>query len=380
MPSAQQDTKRDDFRIQIITDSNCNLACEYCVLLYRRDPYKEERAISYQAMDAYIRFLRENYDDILKYYKKIVVTFFWGEPLLSRDRVFYFMDNLIGLEKIDFVIHTNGILITETLIEELKKYPIERYSFIVSIDGDKEVMMRYRLRTMPAESMKLDTVETMAKYLTQKERLFDRLIAGIRLLKENNITFLFSPSIMKPLAKELFADLKFLYDLHPNGLIINPVTAIYAHRETESTKEIVKGFKMFFDYLVKYHNFTIEDIIRFFGLPRSVSKYKDFLKFGINITGDIDGTVHAMSFAWQGFDNGTTYTKDELNVITLGNVIFNEKQLISNVCRPGLYSDPKIWEVAYNQQRRWTLPDWDVQNMLAAMILHYVKDSLTPNK
>lgn len=68
MNRAHEDDKRDDFRIQIIVDSNCNLAREYCVLLYRNEPYKEERAISYQTMDAYIRIFQENYNDILKYY------------------------------------------------------------------------------------------------------------------------------------------------------------------------------------------------------------------------------------------------------------------------------------------------------------------------
>ncbi len=85
-----------------------------------------------------------------------------------------------------------------------------------------------------------------------------------------------------------------------------------------------------------------------------------------------------MSFAWQGFDNGTTYTKDDLNTITLGNVLFNKKHLHNNICRTDLYSDEKIWKVAYDQQRRWTLPDWDVQNMLSVMILRYMKDYFIP--
>jgi hypothetical protein len=290
------------------------------------------------------------------------------------------MDRLSSFDAITFVIHTNGVLINTPLIESLKKYPKGKYSFIISIDGDKAVMMRYRLRTMPVESIKINDREAMVRYIANRERLFYKIITGIKLLHENGITFLFSPSIMKPSSKDLFSELLYLYNLHPNGIIINPVTAIYAKREIESTKEIVKGFKMFFDYLIEHEKFTFPDIIDLFGLPRKISKYKDFLKFGINVTGDIDGTIHAMSFAWQGFDNGTTYTKDELNIITLGNVLFNKKHLYNNICRPNLYSDERIWKVAYEQQRRWTMPDWDVQNMLAAMILHYMKDSLSPNE
>ncbi len=279
MNRTREDDKRDDFRIQIIVDSNCNLACEYCVLLYRNEPYKEERAISYQTMDAYIGFFQENYDDILKYYRKIVVTFFGGEPLLAKERMLYMMDKLSVLDSIEFVIHTNGVLINASLIEDMKKYPKEKYSFIISIDGDKDIMMRYRLRTMPVESIKLDDKEAMLKYTLNRERLFYKIILGIKLLHESGITFLFSPSIMKPSSKNLLSDLKYLYELHPHGIIINPVTAIYAKRESESTKEIVKGFKMFFDFLMKEKGLTFDDIILFFGLPRKISKYKDFLKF-----------------------------------------------------------------------------------------------------
>jgi sulfatase maturation enzyme AslB (radical SAM superfamily) len=66
----------DDLRIQLIIDSNCNLACEYCVLLYKNQVYKEERSISYQVLDKYITFFIDNYDLLLKYYRKITLTFF----------------------------------------------------------------------------------------------------------------------------------------------------------------------------------------------------------------------------------------------------------------------------------------------------------------
>jgi sulfatase maturation enzyme AslB (radical SAM superfamily) len=61
--------RRDYLRVQIITDSNCNLACDYCVLLYKDQAYKEERALSDQTSEAYIDFFSSHYEEILKYYR-----------------------------------------------------------------------------------------------------------------------------------------------------------------------------------------------------------------------------------------------------------------------------------------------------------------------
>ncbi|MDD5769641.1 MAG: 4Fe-4S cluster-binding domain-containing protein [Candidatus Gracilibacteria bacterium] len=350
---------RDNFRIQIIIDSNCNLACDYCVLLYKNQIYKEERAVSKQVLDAYIDFFSNNYDDVLKYYKEITITFFGGEPLLSKDKILYLIERLYKYSKINFVIHTNGILLDRKFIKSLELFPKDRYSFIVSIDGDLELMLKYRLKS---------------------KKQFYQIVFGLKLLRDNKIKFLISPSIMKPNSKDLFRNYQYLYNLKPNGIIINPVTAIYNYRETDSTKEIVKGIKLFFDYLKSKHNLSDKEIINLFGLPLNITQFKDFLKFGINITGDIDGTVHAMSFAWKGFDDGGTYTKEDLKGITLGNVLFNVEQLKKNILRYDLYTDEKIWEIAYRQQRKWTMPDWDVQNILASMILRYFKDYYKSNK
>lgn len=350
---SKEDKKYDEFRLQIIVDSNCNLACEYCVLLYKNQKYKEDRSISYEVIDKYIEFIINNYDKILEYYRRISITFFWWEPLLSKEKCLYITQKLYSYEKINFVIHTNWVLVSADLINELSKYDKSRYSFIVSIDWWEELMLKYRLKNIWQ---------------------FENIIKWINLLSENNIRFWFSPSIMKPKAEKLFADYKFLQKLNPTWIIINPVTSIYAYREIESTKEIIKWIKKFFDYLKEELWYPDSDIIEYFWLPLNIGDYKNFLKFWINITWDIDWTVHAMSFAWKWFDEWATYSKDDLKTITLWNVIFNKEQLINNICRYDLYKDKDIWNVAYNQQRKWTLPDWDVQNLLAAMILKYFKE------
>jgi hypothetical protein len=45
---------------------------------------------------------------------------------------------------------------------------------------------------------------------------------------------------MKPSAKDLFRNYVYLYNLNPDGIIINPVTAVYNFRESNTSKEIVK--------------------------------------------------------------------------------------------------------------------------------------------
>lgn len=342
--------KYDDFRIQIIIDSNCNLSCEYCVLLYKEQTYKKERSITFQTLDKYIDFFSENYENILKYYRKITITFFWWEPLLSKEKVLYCIKKLYKFEKINFVIHTNWLLINQNLLDNLWLFNKSRYSFIVSIDGDKDLMLKYRLKDI---------------------NQFYKIIDGISLLSENKIKFLFSSSIMKPKAIDLFNNYKFLFSLNPSWIIINPVTSIYAYREVESTKNILMWVKLFFDYLKKDLLYSDKKIIDFFWLPLNINDYKDFLKFWMTITWDIDGTIHAMAFAWQWFDDGSTYTKEELEIITLWNVIFNKNMLLSNICRDNLYKDKNILKVALDQNRKWTLPDWDVQNLIWVIIIKY---------
>lgn len=355
----ENNKKRDCFRIQIITDSNCNLACDYCVLLYKNQIYKEERSISKQVSDWYIDFFSNNYDEILKYYRSVTITFFWGEPLLSSQKFIYIMKSLYKYSKINFVIHTNGVLLSQKIIDSLSEFSKDRYSFIISIDWDVELMLKYRLKN--------------------KEQFY-RIVYWIKLLRNNSIKFLLSPSIMKPSSGDLYRNYRYLYNLFPNGIIINPVTAIYNYREISTTKEIVKWVRMFFNYLKNEKKLSDTDIVELFWLPLDIEQFKNYLKFWLNITWDIDGTVHAMSFAWQWFDDGSAYTKDDLKWITLWNVLFNLQQLKNNILRYGLYTDEKIREIAYRQQRKWTMPDWDVQNLLAAMILRYFKDFYSNNQ
>lgn len=343
----------DDFRIQIITDSNCNLACDYCVLLYKNQIYKEERSIPLQVMDAYIDFFANNYNDLLKYYRSITITFFWGEPLLSPKKILYIMDKLYIYDKINFVIHTNWVLLNKNIINFFEKYSKNRYSFIISIDWDLPLMLKYRIKT---------------------KKQFYSILYWIKLLRDNRIKFLLSPSIMKPKAVELFNNYKYLYNLNPSWIIINPVTAIYNYREISSTKEIVKWIKLFFDYLKNEKKLKDIDIIYLFWLPLNIKDYKNYLKFWINITWDIDWTVHAMSFAWKWFDDWSAYTKEDLKWITLWNVLFNINQLKSNILRYWLYDDESIRKIAYTQQKKWTKPDRDLQNLLSSMILRYFKD------
>jgi hypothetical protein len=68
---------------------------------------------------------------------------------------------------------------------------------------------------------------------------------------------------MKPTSNELLNDYIYLYNKKPDGIIINPVTAIYRVREKESDKEIAKGVKLFLDYLRYNKKLSDRDIIEF---------------------------------------------------------------------------------------------------------------------
>jgi len=113
----------------------CNLQCRYCfedwqdAHYYRSSPEK----VGKKAVDFLLEYSRDN--------KKLLFTFFGGEPMLRFDDIkeiteyAYSKAKELGKEML-FSIDTNGTIINDEVIELFKKY---RFSVVVSMDGPQEV-------------------------------------------------------------------------------------------------------------------------------------------------------------------------------------------------------------------------------------------------
>lgn len=122
---------------------DCNLRCKYCFA--STGDYKEGRMLmSLETGKKALDFLIEKSGDR----KFLEVDFFGGEPTLNFDAVKQLVEYGRSREaeankKFRFTITTNGILLTDDMIEFINK---EMNNVVLSIDGRKEVNDRVRVR------------------------------------------------------------------------------------------------------------------------------------------------------------------------------------------------------------------------------------------
>lgn len=122
---------------------DCNLRCKYCFA--STGDYKEGRMLmSLGTGKKALDFLIEKSGDR----KFLEVDFFGGEPTLNFDVVKQLVEYGRSREaeankKFRFTITTNGILLTDDMIEFINK---EMNNVVLSIDGRKEVNDRVRVR------------------------------------------------------------------------------------------------------------------------------------------------------------------------------------------------------------------------------------------
>lgn len=111
----------------------CNLNCVYCYF-----PNKGNKSITKEIADSII-------DNYFKFFTKEIqhVRFLLsgGEPLLEKELVFYIMNkgqsyaDRLG-KKISFTLDTNGVLLSEEIVEKLRHFDVYVMS---SIDGDAKI-------------------------------------------------------------------------------------------------------------------------------------------------------------------------------------------------------------------------------------------------
>ena len=127
--------------IRVMMTDVCNANCQYCkvvpnVLNKSKEPVTLE-SFKY-ALDLLLKS---------EYIGPKIVHITGGEPLIFKERVFEIL-NVIKAKNTNnectVIIGTNGILLTEGLIEEIKNI-IPDIKFIISLDGKKEINDKYRV-------------------------------------------------------------------------------------------------------------------------------------------------------------------------------------------------------------------------------------------
>lgn len=123
-------------------NTGCNLSCTYC---YKEDLDKPSagRKMQYDTAIASVEMLLKESPDEARY----TVVFFGGEPLSNRALI----EHVVGYcearfaelgKAVDFVMTTNGTLLTEDIVDWLNAH---RFGLSVSIDGPKTVHDRNRI-------------------------------------------------------------------------------------------------------------------------------------------------------------------------------------------------------------------------------------------
>jgi len=98
----------------IVTDA-CNFNCAYCV------QKKENNTISHTCIDTAVDF----FYPFLEQAEQVYIGFYGGEPLLAYDKITYAVEsvrekNETGNKNITFSVTTNGVLLTDKMLDNYK--------------------------------------------------------------------------------------------------------------------------------------------------------------------------------------------------------------------------------------------------------------------
>lgn len=113
--------KMNSILIEVIINNQCNKRCPYCDLDFRN------KSLSYANIDTLSTFLDKNTSQVSYFH----INFFWWEPLLSFDKIVYFVERQM-MKNIQYSIGTNGILLNSENLNFLK---IHNISISLSIDN-----------------------------------------------------------------------------------------------------------------------------------------------------------------------------------------------------------------------------------------------------
>lgn len=134
--------KRRETMYTFVLTYNCNLRCVYCYE-GEKQPYNMSWETARTILDFISRRTKERGD------KRLHFGFYGGEPLLQKELMFEILghaENLLPNDvKLSTGMATNGVLLTDDVVEVLKRYNCE--SVQITIDGPPDVHNKRRPTT-----------------------------------------------------------------------------------------------------------------------------------------------------------------------------------------------------------------------------------------
>jgi uncharacterized protein len=152
----------DTLRVTLLTTLQCNFACDYCIQGDHGDYNKHAAKMSPEMAERAGAWIEQRIDATAP--RRLVLTFFGGEPLLNMPVLYYLSERLhraCADRGVAFLINiiTNGLLLTREMVERLN--PLGLSGIKVTLDGDRDAHNRSRP-------------------LRGGQGTFDRIIANVR--------------------------------------------------------------------------------------------------------------------------------------------------------------------------------------------------------
>lgn len=286
--------------------SRCNLACDYCYMYRHADQSWQSQPFVMSANHRNLLAFRIAEYVKVNQSKEIVVVFHGGEPLLAGIETIVettqrIRDSLPYFCKVDFSLQSNGVLLTQSILNKLKLYKI---GVSLSIDGPKEAHDRHRVDHKGLSSF--EAVEKSLKLLMDYPSIYSGLIAVIDpLIKPENL-FDFFADFNPPQIDFLLPDAN--YNKLPPGRDKN--LDLYS-------SWLIKAFDLWFEKYSYIPVRTFDSILRsIVGLPGDT----DSFGFGdvSLLTIETDGSYHdldVLKITENGFTSlGTTL--DDCDIAT----------------------------------------------------------------
>ncbi len=135
----------DELNVTLLTTLQCNFACDYC---FQGDHGDYNKFADKMSMDTAARvgdWIERELERVQP--KKLVLTFFGGEPLLNLPVMYYLAERLWhattrrGIPQLASII-TNGLLLSEAIVDRLLPFGLKGVK--ITLDGDRDTHNRLR--------------------------------------------------------------------------------------------------------------------------------------------------------------------------------------------------------------------------------------------
>src|SRR6476646_6955007 len=134
-----------ELNITVLTTLQCNFACDYCYQGDRGDYNKFAEKMSLETAERVASWIERELDRVRP--EQFVLTFFGGEPLLNLPVMYYLAERLWvastarHVKQITSII-TNGLLLTEEVVDRLVPFGLKGVK--ITLDGDRDTHNRMR--------------------------------------------------------------------------------------------------------------------------------------------------------------------------------------------------------------------------------------------